>query len=339
MNYYQKYQKYKFKYLNFFNQSSGNKTYMEEYFILLLEALQNSENMSNKEIYKTSLLAVKIDGTALYYVNKLKSKITDDQYFEICKQAIQSSYWNAFNIVIADNMTPEQYYEICELAVTKYGTVLEYVKINKMELEQYYKICKLAVQTNGFALHFVITDNMTDNQKQLICQEALQHLDNLSNEEIYKTFLVAVKIDGNLLFYVNKLISKLTYEQYYKICKEAVNKNREATSYIISKEDYNNLLSFNQSGGSNYNYNYDEFFKIMKKESKDLEMFNLFKMILNKIINEYNKNNKIDEFEAIVYGALATGQDPSKVPILLEILKIITFDKDKQTILLSYNKI
>jgi hypothetical protein len=76
----------------------------------------------------------------------------------------------------------------------------------------------------------------------------------------------------------------------------------------------------------------------MKKESENLEMFNLYKMILNKIINEYNKNNKIDEFEAIVYGALATGQDPSKVPILLEILKISILDKDKQTILLSYNK-
>ena len=76
----------------------------------------------------------------------------------------------------------------------------------------------------------------------------------------------------------------------------------------------------------------------MKKESENLKMFNLYKMILNKIINEYNKNNKIDEFEAIVYGALATGQDPSKVPILLEILKIAILDKDKQTLFLSYNK-
>ena len=108
--------------------------------------------------------------------------------------------------------------------------------------------------------------------------------------------------------------------------------------YQKYKFKYLNLL--NQSGGGNYSYsyNYDEFFKLMKKESEDLKMFNLYKMILNKIINEYNKNNKIDEFEAILYGALATGQDPSKVPILLEILKISILDKDKQTILLSYNK-
>ena len=110
--------------------------------------------------------------------------------------------------------------------------------------------------------------------------------------------------------------------------------------YQKYKYKYYNLL--NQSGGGSYGYDYDEFFKLKKKESKDMEMFNLFKMVLKKIINEYKKNNKInneiDEFEAIVYGALATGQDPSKVPILLEILKIITFDKDKQTILLSYNK-
>jgi hypothetical protein len=57
----------------------------------------------------------------------------------------------------------------------------------------------------------------------------------------------------------------------------------------------------------------------MKKESEDLEIFNLYKMILNKIINEYTNNNKIDEFEAILYGALATGQDPYKVPILFSI--------------------
>ena len=89
--------------------------------------------------------------------------------------------------------------------------------------------------------------------------------------------------------------------------------------YQKYKFKYYNLL--NQSGGTNksYSYNYDEFFKLMKKESDDLNMFNLYKMILNKIINEYNKNNKIDEFEAILYGALATGQDPYKVPILFSI--------------------
>ena len=104
----------------------------------------------------------------------------------------------------------------------------------------------------------------------------------------------------------------------------------EASSYIISEQDYK---SGDQFGGANssYSYNYDQYFKLMKKESEDLEMF------INKIINEYN-NNKIDEFEAILYGVLATGQDPSKVPILFEILKISILDKDKQTILLSYNK-
>jgi hypothetical protein len=105
--------------------------------------------------------------------------------------------------------------------------------------------------------------------------------------------------------------------------------------YQKYKFKYYNLLSLNQSGGG---YNYNEFFKLKKKESEDLEMFNLYKMVLKKIINDYKKNNKIDEFEAIVYGALSIGQDPSKVPILLEILKITTFDKDKQTILLSNNR-
>ena len=331
----------------------SNKMSKEQYYILSLEALQHLDNMSisNEDIYKTSLLAIQIDGTLLYDVNKLKSKITDEQYFEICKQAVKSSYWNVFNIVIPDNMTNEQYYEICELAVTKYGTILEYVIAKQMKQEQYYKICKLAVKKTAIALQFVNTDYMTDYQNQTICKlalESLQDLDNLSNEDIYNTFLVAVRIDGNLLYNVNKSIidSKfnITYKQYFKICEKALEQNREASNYIISKKDYNNLLSLTiyQSGGSNYSYsysyNYDEFFKLMKKESEDLQMFNLYKMILNKIINEYNKNNKIDEFEAILYGALATGQDPSKVPILLEILKISILDKDKQTILLSYNK-
>jgi len=104
--------------------------------------------------------------------------------------------------------------------------------------------------------------------------------------------------------------------------------------YQKYKYKYLNLLSFNQSGGGG---NYDELFKLMKKKSENWEMFNLYKMVLNKIINEYEKDNKIGEFEAILYGALVTGQDPLKVPILLEILKISILDKDKQTILLSYN--
>jgi hypothetical protein len=292
----------------------ANKIEPEQYYEICQEALQHLDNLSNEDIYKTCLLAVQNYGTLLYDVNKLKSKITDEQYFEICKQAVQTSYWNTFGIVIADNMTNEQYYEIC----------------------------KLAVQNNGSALKFVKTEKNNDYQNYTICQEALQHLDNLSNENIYKTCLVAVKINGNLLYYVNKLISKFTYEQYNKICEKAIEKNSEASNYIISKEDYNNLLSLtiNQSGGANnsYSYNYDEFLKLMKKEREDLEMFFTYEMFLNKIINDYKNNNKIDDFELIVYLALSIGQDPSKVPILFEILKIITLDKDKQTILLSYNK-
>jgi hypothetical protein len=187
----------------------ANKIEPEQYYEICKIALQHLVNISNsnEEIYKTCLVAVQIDSTLLYYVNELKSKITDDQYFEICKKAITSSYWNAFDIVIADNMTPEQYYEICKLAVTKYGTVLQYVNViaNKMTVEQYYKICKLAVKTNGIALQYVITDNininMTDYQKKKICKLALQNLENLSNsnEDIYETSLVAVKINGNLI--------------------------------------------------------------------------------------------------------------------------------------------
>jgi hypothetical protein len=104
--------------------------------------------------------------------------------------------------------------------------------------------------------------------------------------------------------------------------------------YQKYKFKYYNLL--NQSGGGGYNYN--DFFRLKKKESEDMEMFSTYEMFLNKIINDYKNKNKIDEFEVIVYLALSIGQDPSQVPILLEILKITTFDKDKQTILLSNNR-
>jgi hypothetical protein len=107
--------------------------------------------------------------------------------------------------------------------------------------------------------------------------------------------------------------------------------------YQKYKYKYYNLL--NQSGGGSYNYDYDEFFKLKKKESENEEMFTYYKSLLDKIINEYTNNNKIDgyNFQFIVYLALATGQDPFKETSLLEILKIITFDKDKQTSLLSKN--
>jgi hypothetical protein len=285
-----------------------------------------------KKIFKICKLAVQNNGSALQYVKA--NKIEPEQYYEICQEALQH----------LDNLSNEDIYKTCLLAVQNYGTLLYDVNKLKSKItdEQYFEICKQAVQNNGSALQYVLANNMNPEQYE-ICQEALQHLDNLSNEDIYITCLVAVKINGNLLYDVNKLISKFTYNEYNIICEEAIKKNSEASKYIISKKDYNNELlkkSGDQFGGANnnYNYNYDEFFKLMKKESENLEMFNLYKMILNKIINEYNKNNKIDEFEAILYGALATGQDPSKVPILFEILKISILDKDKQTILLSYNK-
>jgi len=153
-------------------------------------------------------------------------------------------------------------------------------------------------------------------------------LDNMTKKQYLEICRIAIVNNGNALKYVKS--DNMSDKQYLEICKLAVQKDGNA---LYKK-------SGDQSGGANtnYSYNYYEFFKLMKKESENLKMFNLYKMILNKIINEYNKNNKIDEFEAILYGALATGQDPSKVPILFEILKISILDKDKQTILLSYNK-
>ena len=302
--------------LQFVKHYKLNSEQYNEIFQLALQHLDNKSN-SNVDIYIPLVIAVQIDGNLLLYVKQLFHKLTYDQLYKICEKAVEHNV-RALEHVPIEQIKPEQYFEICKLAVKKNGIALQFVKYDKLD----YEIGKLA----------------------------LQNLDNLSNsnEEIYKISLVAVQIDGTLLDDVNKLILKFTYEQYNKICEKALEKNREAEKYIISEKDYNNLLSLSnhqspdQSGGANksynYSYDYDEFFKLMKKESDDLNMFNLYKMILNKIINEYNKNNKIDEFEAILYGALATGKDPSKVPILLEILKISILDKDKQTILLSYNK-
>ena len=191
MDYYQKYQKYRFKYLNLLNQSGGNKKSINditkllydptnheydntkdvinifEEFIkkdgLLLQHLDS--NFRTNRMYK---LAVKQNGCAIKYINSL---IFD--YVNICKLAVQQSGF-ALEHVKTDTVIPFDYFNICKLAVEKDGCALEHVKTDKMESLYYFTVCEKAVNKNGLALEFVNKEKMNDTEYKNICDLAVK---------------------------------------------------------------------------------------------------------------------------------------------------------------------
>jgi len=132
MDYYQKYQKYKFKYLNLLNQIGGvydiiSTNYLKEYI----------------DDYKIN---VQNNGLALQFVPP--SMINSG----ICKIAVQQNglalKFVPSNIINSD---------ICKIAVQNNGLALQFVPSNMINSD----ICKIAVQQNGLALFLLKNFNST----------------------------------------------------------------------------------------------------------------------------------------------------------------------------------
>ena len=230
----------------------------------LLQIIERDPEISNEQYLEICMQAVIDDIKVIEYVESYK--MTEEQYFEMCKIVILNktylgiSYIPDYEITfkicklaVENNghslqfapikkMTSEQYYEICKLAIITNCIALKFVVYykdkdrDKLDHNQYIEICKSAVKINGIALQFVKHYRLKSEQYNEIFQLALQHLDNKSNsnEDIYIPLVIAVQIDGNLLFYVKKLFDKyeLTYNQKKKICEKAVEHNVRALEHV-----------------------------------------------------------------------------------------------------------
>jgi hypothetical protein len=140
MDYYKKYQKYKFKYLNLLNQSGGGSDYYDECKINKIKnAVINGKKL--KEINEE-------------YMNII-NKLTSEQYFDICKTAVTSNL-SDFEDVLHMEMEAEQYLEIC-------NKILEIAKYFEVPYNRYLKICIKAVENNGLALEYINVDYFKNN--------------------------------------------------------------------------------------------------------------------------------------------------------------------------------
>ena len=201
MNYYKKYQKYKFKYLNLLNQSGGT-IFADNFRAYLQDTYKNNKLvLQNTEKILTDLTK---DGLLLKTIN---DKI---------------------------NML-EKYYAYCIIAVEQNGLALEHVKIPKKDNEYslYYSVCKIAVEQNALALeHFKINEIKNALKEKYLSDylnPILGRMDNKKHEEYKKEFL---KINRNdILSFINEYINK-NKKDIFEICKLAFTKNYLVFKYI-----------------------------------------------------------------------------------------------------------
>ena len=136
MDYYQKYQKYKFKYLNLLslNQSGGK----------LCDITKDVYQIKNKKLKEINFI----------YMNK-NNKLTPKQYYDICVTAVTSNL-SEFEYVLHTEMKIEQYLEICK-------KILEIAYYFEVPYERYLKICIKAVKNNGLAFEYIHKDYFKNN--------------------------------------------------------------------------------------------------------------------------------------------------------------------------------
>jgi hypothetical protein len=230
MNYYKKYQKYRFKYLNLLNQSGTGES----------------------EYYKNAIRKVRINGLNLKEVNYEDFTLTfEHEYPVICKNAIDENP-NALEFVDKSfiKKNSHSYNNICLFAIEKDSDTLQFVDksfINKYP-NVYYNICLSAIQNyrvknSGLAIQFVDKNIFTNK----LLNDKLNSYGFLS---YYNLFNEAIKHSNGLaLQYLDKIV--VTKELYIKICKEAVKKNSSVLQFVdqnyLSIEEYKEIVETNSS--------------------------------------------------------------------------------------------
>ena len=234
------------KIYNMFNNQEG----------FLKEAGQNEdvvELYNNKvRVGRDSFLAlVKVEGTALAYVNKDWAVANPKPYYEIALAAVQK-YPMALEYVndtwaFKNAENAEMYKEIALHVVQKDGYVLGHVNKDWAveNSESYYDIALASVEKTGFNLEYVHPAWVLANPQQYyeIVKEAVERIGYalayvnhdwvLANSEEYsKIVLEAVKDTGFALHHVHPAWVLTNSTQYYEIALAAVNKNAAALHYV-----------------------------------------------------------------------------------------------------------
>ena len=159
-----------------------------------------------KQNYKQCLSVVKKNGNELKFVNP--EQFTNDQYFNICKTAIEKEI---FSLASADDeaLNTKQYLELCEISLKSLPAIIHLINRDKIPARLLHSWDRKAIEKSPHWLR-----NITYSQ------------------HYYGLCLKAVKKDGKNLEFVNYL--RLSPEEYAAVCKAAVNQTNEAEQFVVN---------------------------------------------------------------------------------------------------------
>lgn len=129
-----------------------------------------------------------------------------------------------------EKITADEYYEICKEAVTQKGYMLQHIDITKISKDKYFEICVIAIKQNTSALRF-INKEVIDNYKYTeLCEIAVIYTsdDKYRNKDIdlnmmHYIFNIALDHNGKLLILVNK--HYFNVNDYFDLCRTAIRQN------------------------------------------------------------------------------------------------------------------
>jgi hypothetical protein len=190
-----------------------------------LEILCEKNNMMNElhvEYMKTMRKAIKKSESSHYALEEI-----DMQNYYVCMAALRK-YGNALKYIWYDKYTPKQINDFYTTAINTNPYAITNIK------QQTEHLCLEAIKKKPDVFRFV--KNKTLN----ICKEALKSDGYLIeyidiNNRTFDLCMIAVKQRGLSLKYVPH--SKMSKEEYKKICMEAIKNDPYSLSYVVDQTE------------------------------------------------------------------------------------------------------
>jgi len=224
MDYYQKYQKYKFKYLNLLNQSGGNKDKIKADILKILEQFNDNSNKPSEVDYISNRIDYYVNeiydftnstqNNGIEYINVTQNSIL---YYYYCKIAVEKNSLELKHVKIpTDDAKYKEYLEVCVIAVKNNGLALKFVKIpiDDTKYEEYLKVCKIAVEKNSLALEFVTVP-------ERLLQTNIVHINKICLDAVTNNVL-ALKFIENI--YINLIYNRQININFISDIIENINK-------------------------------------------------------------------------------------------------------------------
>ena len=217
---------------------------------------------------------------------------------------------NLLNVNVDVNLTDEQYYIICLAALRKDPLQFKNVNVEKLTDDQYYDICLAAVKKDPLQFKNVNAEKLSTKFKnegdKILYNEdeelidlyyyiAIKTINKIFNflfdvhdkneviitaNGLYEIFLLAVKNNKIFVYHANRIKHLISSEQYYNICKAAVENDINAQVYVDGKK----LDKFSEEY-----YNYVD--NLLKKNKKPEEVDQPQKIFRTFIRKDKSKTN------------------------------------------------